>query len=180
MDIHDDAFNLAMLTIRIGVGFVFMAHGIKHLRSREKTTNWFASLGFKQPALQWLIMTLTEIGAGLLLIIGLLTSPAAGAVVGTMAVAFWTVHRKAGFFITAFMREGVDVEGWEYVFTLAFTSAALAIAGPGDWSIDYQLDLDHLLDAWWGVVFVAGSLVVAVLQLATFYRPSTAASDAGG
>lgn len=168
---HDDAFNLAMLALRVGIGIVFLAHGIKHLRSREKTTRWFESIGFKQAGMQWLVMTATEIGAGLLLIIGLLTSLAAAAVVGTMFVAFWSVHRAAGFFITAFMKEGVDVEGWEYVFTLAFTAAALAIAGPGDWSIDYQLDIDHTLDAWVGVIFIVGSLLLSVGQLATFYRP---------
>lgn len=169
---HDDAFNLAMLILRIGIGLVFLAHGIKHARGREKTTNWFDWLGFKQASLQWWVMTVTEIGAGLLLIVGLMTSPAAGAVFGTMAVAFWTVHRKAGFFITAFMKDGIDVEGWEYVLTLAFTSAALAIAGPGEWSIDDRLDLAHALDAWWGVVFVAGSLAVSAVQLATFWRPT--------
>ena len=97
--------------------------------------------------LQWLVMTLTEIVAGVLLIAGLLNSLAAAAVVGTMVVAFWTVHRSAGFFITAFMKEGIDVEGWEYVFTLAFAASALAIAGPGDWSLDYHLEIDHVLDS---------------------------------
>lgn len=169
---HDDAFNLAMLGLRIGIGIVFLAHGIKHLRSREKTIRWFESIGFKQAPLQWLVMTGTEIGAGLLLVLGLLNSLAAAAVVGTMFVAFWSVHRTAGFFITAFMQEGVDVEGWEYVFTLAFTAAALAVAGPGDWSLDYQIGIDHTLDAWVGVILVAGSLLLSAGQLATFYRPA--------
>jgi len=173
--VHDDAFNLAMLILRVGLGIVFLAHGIKHARGREKTTKWFAWLGFKQAPLQWLLSTATEIGVGVLLIIGLLTGPAAAGAVGIMAVAFWTVHRPAGFFITAFMREGIDVEGWEYVFTLAFTASALAIAGPGDWSLDYQMGIEHVLDAWWGVVFVAGSLVISALQLATFWRPNQGA-----
>ena len=172
---HDDAFNLAMLGLRIGLGIVFLAHGLKHLRSRDKTVRWFESIGFTQAPLQWLVMTATEIGAGILLILGLLNSLAAAAVVGTMAVAFWTVHRRAGFFITAFMKEGIDVEGWEYVFTLAFTAAALAVAGPGDWSLDYQLGIDHDLDAWIGVFFVIGSLLLAAGQLAMFYRPSESA-----
>jgi putative oxidoreductase len=168
---HDDAFNLAMLILRVGLGVVFLAHGIKHARGREKTTKWFAWLGFKQAPLQWLMSTATEIGAGLLLIIGLGTSLAAAGVVGIMAVAFWTVHKPAGFFITAFMKEDIDVEGWEYVFTLAFTATAVAIAGPGDWSLDYQLDLDHQMDAWIGVIFVAGAVALSALQLATFWRP---------
>ena len=174
---HDDAFNLAMLILRIGIGVVFLAHGIKHARGREKTTKWFESLGFKQAGMQWLVMTATEVGAGLLLIVGLLNSLAAAGVVGTMLVAFWTVHRRAGFFITAFMKEGIDVEGWEYVFTLSFTAAALAIAGPGDWSIDYQLDLDHLLDAWVGVILVAGSMLLSVGQVLTFWRPDQVAAN---
>lgn len=174
---HDDAFNLAMLGLRIGIGIVFLAHGIKHLRGREKTTRWFASIGFKQAGMQWLVMTATEIGAGVLLIVGLLNSLAAAAVVGTMAVAYWSVHRKAGFFITAFMKEGIDVEGWEYVFTLAFTAAALAVAGPGDWSLDYQLGIDHDLDAWVGVMLVVGSLLLSVGQLAVFYRPERESAD---
>ncbi len=168
---HDDAFNLAMLILRVGLGVVFLAHGIKHARGREKTTNWFAWLGFRQAPLQWLMSTATEIGAGLLLILGLLNSLAAAGVVGIMAVAFWTVHRPAGFFITAFMKEGIDVEGWEYVFTLAFTASALAIAGPGDWSLDYQIGIDHTLDAWGGVIFVVGAVALSALQLATFWRP---------
>ena len=169
---HEDAFNLAMLALRLGIGVVFLAHGIKHLRSREKTTRWFESIGFKQAGLQWLVMTATEIGAGVLLIVGLLNSLAAAAVVGTMAVAFWTVHRAAGFFITAFMKDDIDVEGWEYVFTLAVAAAALAVAGPGAWSLDHQLGIDGDLDAWVGLTFVAGSLLISVGQLATFYRPT--------
>jgi putative oxidoreductase len=168
---QQDAFNLAMLGLRVGLGIVFLAHGIKHARGREKTTNWFAWLGFKQAPLQWFLSTATEIGAGVLLILGLFTSLAAAGVVGIMAVAFWTVHKSAGFFITAFMKEGIDVEGWEYVFTLAFTAAALAIAGPGQWSLDNQFGLAKELDGWIGVFFVVGALMVSGLQLATFWRP---------
>ena len=176
---HDNAFNLAMLILRIGLGVVFLAHGIKHARGREKTTKWFAWLGFKQAPLQWFMSTATEIGAGVLLILGLVNSLAAAGVVGVMVVAFWTVHKPAGFFITAFMKEGVDVEGWEYVFTLAFTATALAIAGPGDWSLDYQIGIDHTLDAWIGVFFVVGAVLVSALQLAVFWRPGEKAEATG-
>ena len=173
----DNAFNLSMLILRVGLGVVFLAHGIKPARGREKTTHRFAGLGFKQAPLQWLLSTATEIGAGVLLILGLLSSLAAAGVVGVMAVAFWTVHKPAGFFITAFMKEGVDVEGWEYVFTLAFTATALAIAGPGDWSLDNQIGIDHQLDAWIGVFFVVGAVALSALQLATFWRPGETSSD---
>ena len=172
----DNAFNLAMLMLRVGVGLVFLAHGVKHARGREKTTNWFASLGFKHAPFQWLMSTATEIGAGILLILGLLTSVAAAGVVGIMVVAFLTVHRTAGFFITAFMKEGIEVEGWEYVFTLAFTASAIAVAGPGDWSIDNGLEIASDLDAWIGVLLVAGAVVVSIGQVLTFWRPGATSS----
>lgn len=167
-----DVFNLGMLVLRIGVGAVFLAHGIKHARSREKTTNWFASIGFRQAPFQWFMSTATEIGAGVLLILGLFTSLAAAGVVSVMFVAFMTVHRPAGFFITAFMKEGIEVEGWEYVFTLAFTGLAIAILGPGEVSIDDALGIATNLDGWIGALLVGGGIAMGVGELATFWRPT--------
>ena len=167
----DNAFNLAMLILRVGVGLIFLAHGIKHARGREKTTRWFASIGFKHAPMQWFMSTATEIGAGLLLILGLLTGLAAAGVVSTMVVAFWTVHRPAGFFITSFMKKGIEVEGWEYVFTLALAATAIAVAGPGDWSIDNGLGIAHDLDAWIGVILVTGGVLMAAGEILSFWRP---------
>lgn len=168
----EDAFNVGMLVLRIGLGIVFLAHGIKHARGREKTTNWFASIGFKQAPFQWLMSTATEIGAGTLLILGLFTSLAAAGVVSIMFVAFMTVHRPAGFFITAFMKEGIDVEGWEYVFTLAFAGLAVAILGPGEISVDDAIGIARDLDGWVGALLVAGGLGMGVGLLVTFWRPN--------
>lgn len=167
----EDAFNVGMLVLRIGLGIVFLAHGVKHARGREKTTNWFASIGFRYAPFQWFMSTATEIGAGVLLILGLFTSLAAAGVVSIMFVAFMTVHRPAGFFITAFMKEGIDVEGWEYVFTLAFTGLAVAILGPGAASIDDALGIATDLDGWIGALLVAGGLTMGVGELVAFWRP---------
>ena len=120
-----------MLVLRVAVGAVMLAHGVKHARGREKTTNWFASIGYRQPGLQWLASTATEIGVGVLLIAGALTSPAAAGVAGILTVAFLTVHRKAGFWITA-----RPDEGWEYVFILIVTAFVIAVFGGGEYSID--------------------------------------------
>lgn len=168
---EQDAFNGAMLILRLGLGVVFLAHGIKHLQGREKTSKWFGSIGFKQPEFQWLMSTATEIGVGLLLILGLLTSLAAAGVIGIMFVAFWTVHRAAGFFITSFMTEGIEVEGWEYVFTLSFAALALAVAGPGEWSLDDAFEIATDLDGWTGLVIGIAGALVAFGQIVTFWRP---------
>ena len=166
-----DPVNAALLILRVGLGIVFLLHGVKHARGRHKTSNWFAAIGFRKAELQWFNSTATEIGAGMLLVLGLLTSFAAAGVVGIMAVAFWTVHRSAGFFITNFMKEGIDVEGWEYVFTLAFAAVAVSVAGPGEWSLDEALDVARLFDGWVGLLLAGGGLAAAAGLLAAFWRP---------
>jgi putative oxidoreductase len=171
--------SLALLIVRLGLGVVFLAHGIKHAMGRAKTTRWFGSLGFTSPEIQWFASTATEIAAGVLLIVGLLTSVAAAAVIAVTVVAFWTVHRPAGFFITAFMKPDVEVEGYEYVLTLAVVALALAVGGPGEWSIDWLIETDGVtlaeyLDGRAGLVIVAGGIAAAFAQLAIFWRPNAA------
>jgi len=162
-----DALNAGLLTLRVVLGIVFIAHGVKHFINREKTINWTASIGFKSPGVQWAFMTFAEIGIGVGLAAGLLTSFAAAGLVSMMFVAFWTVHRAAGFFVSA-----RPDEGYEYVLVLVAAAFALAVIGPGEWSLDESLDIAASLDAGVGALIAAGGLVAAVLQLATFYRPS--------
>ena len=174
-----DSVSIALLALRLVVGGVFVAHGVKHALGREKTTRWFASLGFKAPGLQWLMSTATEIGAGTLLVVGLLTGPAALAIVATMFVAYWVNHRRAGFWITAFMRDNSDVEGYEYVLTLATAAAAIAVAGAGELSIDWGIEFDGvpvaaLLDGWIGAALAGGGIAAGAAQLAAFWRPQQA------
>lgn len=164
--------DAAMLIVRVGLGLVFLAHGVKHARGREKTTNWFGSIGFRQPAFNWFMSTASEIAIGVLLIVGLLTSLGVAALVGVMFVAFWTVHRKVGFWVTA-----RPDEGWEYVFTLTFAAVALAIAGPGEISVDHALGIADDLDGWIGLLFAGGGAVMAVGELAAFWRPGSAAIE---
>lgn len=168
-----DPVSVGLLVLRVALGGVFLAHGVKHALGREKTTNWFAWLGFKQPGFQWFMSTATEIGVGVLLVLGLLTSLAAAGVVGIMFVAYWTVHKAAGFFITAFMKEGIDVEGWEYVATLAAVALALAVTGPGELSLDDALGIATDLDGWVGFALAGGGALAAVAQLAVFWRPAS-------
>lgn len=168
-----DQFNAGMLALRGVLGIVFLAHGVKHAMGRVKTSNWFGSIGFRQPQLQWFFSTATELGVAVLLLAGALTSLAAAGLIGVMTVAFWTVHRKAGFWITA-----RPDEGWEYVFTLTVGAFVLAGLGPGEWSVDGALEITDLLDGWIGVALGVAGIVIAFVQLAIFWRPSEAASDA--
>jgi putative oxidoreductase len=143
-----------------------LAHGIKHAKGREKTSRWFASIGFKAPELQWFASTATEIGVAVVLLIGLGTTLGTAGIIGVMTVAFMSVHRYAGFWITA-----RPDEGYEYVMTIVAASLALALLGPGPVSIDNALGLDVLLDGWVGLGIALAGIVVALGQLAVFYRP---------
>ncbi|MGB5657571.1 MAG: DoxX family protein, partial [Acidimicrobiia bacterium] len=144
-----DSIDSAMVVLRGVTGVVLLAHGIKHARGRAKTANWFGSIGFRIPEFQWLASTVTEVGVGILLIVGFGTSFAAAGLVAVMMVAFWTVHRAAGFWVTA-----RPDEGWEYVLVLGSVGLAIAVAGSGAFSIDAMLGIEDVLDGWVGAALV--------------------------
>jgi putative oxidoreductase len=163
-----DAINLALLGLRLILAGVMLAHGINHIIGGGKiagTGRWFESLGMKPGPLHAWLASLTEVGAGVLLVLGLLTPLACAGVIGVMLVALITNHLKNGFFI---FRPG---EGYEYVLTLTVVSLCLAILGAGEWSLDNALDLDSMND-WTGLAIaaIAGGGGTALL-LAGFWRP---------
>ncbi|MEE8375265.1 MAG: DoxX family protein [Acidimicrobiia bacterium] len=160
-----DNIDFALLLLRLWAGLVIIAHGINHGRSLEGTANWFAKVGFKAPHLNAFISSAMEITVGLALIAGLLTSVAAAGLAATMFVAFWSIHRFAGFFV--FHRPD---EGYEYVATLAAIAFSLAIMGPGSASVDAALDLDETLSGAIGAGIFAAGILAAIGQLATFWR----------
>lgn len=159
--------DLALFVLRAWLGVVMLAHGVKHLKGREKTTDWLESMGYKMPSLNWMAMTATEVGVGVLLIVGLLTSLAAAGTAAIMVVAYLTVHRRAGFWVTA-----RPDEGWEYVATLLVASLAVAALGPGGWSIDDGLGLATDLDGWVGIGLVVGGALAGAGQVAAMFRPN--------
>jgi putative oxidoreductase len=165
-----DTANVALLVLRLALGSVMLAHGLKHLGNREKTMRWTESIGFSGPAVQWFLMAFAEIGVGLSLLFGLLTSVGAAALVSLMAVAFWTVHRRAGFWITA-----RPDEGWEYVFLLAAGAVALALLGPGEWSLDHAAGIADDLDGWVGAILAGGGVAAAAGQVTLFFRSGRSA-----
>ena len=126
---------------------------------------WTESIGFRSPRLQWMFMTFAEIGIGLGIALGLLTSIAAAGLVAMMIVAFWTVHRAAGFFITA-----RPDEGYEYVLVLTIAAIALAVMGPGEWSLDHALEISGDLDGSVGGLIVTGGVAAAIAELGVFFR----------
>lgn len=163
-----NAIDIALLGLRAVLGLVFVAHGVKHVANRAKTISWTESIGFRRPALQWAFMSGGEIAIGVGLAAGALTSFAVAGLVAMMLVAFWTVHRHAGFWITA-----RPDEGYEYVLVLAVAATALAVLGPGSVSVDHALGIADDLDGVAGGLIAAGGLAAGTLQLLAFHRPGS-------
>lgn len=160
-------FDLVMFGFRVLVGLTFASHGYAKMFRGGRiagTAGWFDSIGMKPGKVHALAASITEMAAGVLLALGLLTSFAAAAMVGVMVVAGWTVHRSSGFFIVS--------GGWEYTFIVALMAVAVAGLGPGRWSIDHGIGLADDLNGYTGVLIALVLGVGAgVGQVATFFRP---------
>lgn len=155
--------DTALLVLRVWVGIVMIAHGINHGKSLDGTANWFRKVGFRAPRFHAYLSSSNELAIGAALILGLLTAVAAAGLAAIMFVAFWAIHRFAGFFV--FHRPD---EGYEYVATLSFIALALAIAGPGSLSVDTALGID--LTGWVGAGIIAAGLALAGVQVAVLWR----------
>jgi putative oxidoreductase len=163
------AVDFALLVFRFGLGVVMFAHGYNHIYGPNKiagTAGWFKSMGMRPALAQAWLASLTELAAGVALILGLLTPFGGAGLVGTMSVAWIINHRSNGFFI---FRPG---EGYEYVMTLLLSGIAIATTGPGKYSLDHAFDLVDDLSGTTGllIALVAGG-GGALLLLAACWRP---------
>jgi putative oxidoreductase len=164
----DSALNLALLVLRVSLGATMIAHGYSHIYRGGKikgTAGWFESLGMKPGKLHAWLASLTELGAGALLVLGLLTPLAAGALLGIVLVAFITNHLHAGFFVFA-----RPTEGWEYLMNLAAAFLAIGTIGAGEWSLDNAVDYAPTFSTGMWITLIVGVGGAAGL-LAVFWRP---------
>jgi putative oxidoreductase len=164
-DLH--AVDLGLLLLRVGVGLTLASHGYNKFFGGGRipgTARWFDSMGMRPGKLQAVLAASMEMGAGILFAAGLLTSFAAAGFVGLMSVAFWTVHKKNGFFIVK--------SGFEYNWILALIAVSVAIIGPWHWSLDHALGIDWALNGVVGLLISAvGGAGGAIALLVTCYRP---------
>lgn len=170
----DSSLDFVLLVLRVTIGAVMIMHGYNHWMGGGKipgTAGWFSSLGLKHGTLQAWASVVTEIGAGIMLILGFLVPLASAAVVSVMLVAALLYHRKNGFFIMK--------EGYEYVLVLAVTGLVMGTFRAGKYSIDNAYDFRAFgLDLYgWSGFWI--TVIVAVVAtgglLAATYRPEPAA-----
>ena len=167
-----DQLNVALLVLRVAAGLMIMRHGYAHIFKKGKlnikgTAGWFGSMGMRPPLFHAWLASITELGSGALLVLGLFTPLAAGALFGTMFVAFMIEHRKRGFFI---YNPG---QGWEYVAIIMALCVGVGTLGAGDWSLDNAFDVTLWHD-WRGLLtVVVVGLGGSIATLAACWRPST-------
>jgi putative oxidoreductase len=158
--------SVALLLVRVVIGVVMIAHGRNHWLGGGKiagTARWFSGLGLRYGTLQAWASVVTELAAGLLLILGLFTPLACAATISVMLVAGLLAHRPNGFFVFR--------DGYEYVMVLAAVSVALATLGPGRFSVDSASGI--AVTGWTGGAIALGVAVAATAGLlVTFYRPA--------
>jgi putative oxidoreductase len=168
--------DYASLFLRVALGITMIAHGYNHAFGGGKlpgTTRWFASIGIEPARVHALLATVTELGCGVLLILGLFTPLAAAGVAGTLFVALISNHIKNGFFI---FRPG---EGYEYVLFIILTAFGLGALGGGKYSIDYKL-VSHFhgwLYGGKGLLVTLVGIVFGALLLITCWTPPAKQTD---
>jgi len=165
--------DLGLLCLRVVLGFELFAHGMQKFGLFGGTVGFdgkevtgaaavnaqadFLGLLDYHPttALSW-FLTFTELGAGLLLMAGLLTPLAAGALIGDMFNLIFGMLWQQGWF-------GAGT-GYEFAVVMLGAGVAVSLLGPGRYSVDGALGW-RLRGVPWGVIGVALGLIVGLFVL---------------
>ena len=134
--IYEKLMPLALPILRIGIGFILIPHGAQKLfgwfggAGFTRFIQIFESIGYKPGALWVTLVALTEFVGGILLVLGLFTRFAAGAVVIFMIVAVHYTSAKGFFWLQ---------QGAEFSLLILLVALVFLIRGGGDYSLDKKL-----------------------------------------
>lgn len=131
--------SLGLLLIRVVTGIVFFMHGCQKLVDNgiSATQQGFDMMGAPLPDITAVIVTFVELVGGAALILGAFTAVTGLILAVDMLAALFIVHIDAGFFAMN--------GGFELVLLLGAVALGIAIAGPGQYSVDALTNLSARL-----------------------------------
>ena len=118
--------DLACLILRVVLGAVLLAHGIPKVMGFAGTAGFFASVGVPAPTLAAAYAAAVEVGGGVLIILGIAVDIAGLLFALDILGAIIFVHFKNGF---------TGQGGYEFPLMLFAAAVAVALAGPGAYSV---------------------------------------------
>ena len=164
--------NTALLILRLVLGTAIAAHGAQKLfgwfggYGLKATGAFFDSIGF-QPGVPFAFAAgLTEFLSGLLVGLGLAGPIGPVLMMSVMLVAIVTVHKGNGFFAIT--------NGVELPLLYLTGSVAIAIAGAGEYSLDYILGLNSLFTQTATLIALGSGVLIALGNLAVRDAPKSA------
>jgi putative oxidoreductase len=168
--------NTGLLILRLLVGGFVAAHGVQKLTyfwggsGLIGSSEQFRNDGFTGGLLTALTAGATQVGGGVLLMLGLLTPLATAGVAGVMTVAV-AVKRPKGFWS--------QHDGYEYPAFLALAAIALAWTGPGGFSLDRAAGIAHYWNSWAAIAATVIGIGAALLVRLFLHRPQATNGTAG-
>ena len=120
--------NFAQVITRAVIGIVFVGSGWGKFQNLDQIVSFFTSLGIPAPALQAPFVAATELGCGLLVLLGLATRLASIPLIGTMIVAIAT----AKWADVETLKDFLDLSEFLYIVLMIW----LVAAGGGCFSLD--------------------------------------------
>ncbi len=160
--------DLGLLILRVVVGLLLIGHGTQKLfgwfggTGIEKWVAGIGTRGFMPPTLWGWAGALGETVGGILLALGFLSPLGSFAIAAAMLVAIVTAHWSKGIWNSK--------GGIEFPLTNIAAVLALALTGPGVYSLDHLFGIS--LPTWFGwaaaVVLIGGAAVGLITR-----RPAT-------
>jgi putative oxidoreductase len=171
-----DAVTLGtgLLLARLILGVLMVAHGGQKLfgwlggYGIAGTAGFFEQLGFRPGRLFVVTASVSEVLSGILIALGLFGPVGPALLLSVMIVAAVTVHWKGGLF--------AGTNGIEVPLLYATGALALAFTGPGPFSLDMVLGIDHTWTPALKLAAVAVGVVGGVVNLQARRSASVAAA----